>query len=213
MKKIISIFSAIFMFSVIGCITSTSPYEENGRRYTSRGSSVDKSISLYLDTPMHLPENRVNDFLPTLEIIFEKSEALDYSFGLSYYKDKNSRLSPPNPEDIQGFYASFSVTGGSSVNAEKNESFDKNVTDTKDVNYYTMFVLMNGTDYENKEIKTKVYFRQLEAKRPAVAVMIMLKNENENGNYEYLVDVKTGDIQVYKYSIDGEATPLPDYLK
>ena len=210
MKKLFLLqLSVIFIFAIVSCKSSAFP-NEDGRQYTISGNSDSETIVLSLSTSLDLPSNRINDFLPTLEAIFNNFSSLDCYLNVSFYQENITKFSPPT---VLPSIILFAYSNGGNIVVE-DTGFDKDIVDIKNPKYYTSSIILNGTDNrtsESKDIEAKMYFRQLEVDKPNMVIMIMIKNDS--GDHEYLTSVETSNVQIYKYQIDEKPIPLPDYLQ
>jgi len=161
MKKILLLLIIpIFMSGC--CATETFGYD------MSSNSAGDHSMISY-HTDHKLPESSVHDFLGTI-VLFLTEPMIDYSTGVSIVYGKD------NKEFSTSFY------NNEQVSVENNDSFKDNVTDLKDVNYYTTIITYSEALFE-VENTIKLYFRQ--ALNPTViSYMIRVKPHNAT-DYEY----------------------------
>jgi len=136
--------------------------------YMSSNSTGDHSMISYY-TDHKLPESSIQDFLGTI-VLFLTEPMIDYATSVYVFYG----------EDNKEFSANF--YNNEQVSVEKNSNFNDNITDLKDINYYTTIITANSR-WAGIERAIQLYFRQ-DRDPTVISFMIRIKPHNATG-YEY----------------------------
>ena len=150
-------------------------------------------------TAYPLPEHRTKDFLSTMLLIMSEPELHNEVYlALGYEGDKGT---------------SFYSQNGSQMNIifESNSNYDNNLTDPKNVNYYTNIMTFDQT-MSGVEHTVQMHLRQDLNSTTTISFMTMKKSHNVT-NYEYVGNVFVNQMSITPAHIGTNPKPLPDILK
>ena len=184
------------LFLVCFFLTSCLAPQE-GFNYTMSTDSTEINLGkISFHTEYELPQSRVKNFMNTIILFLTEQELKNDIFIEFYYNGKQG------DSFSKWFYSDTEVA------VTSNGSFDSNINNPKDINYYTTILSFEESHFEVKN-EMQIYLRQDKGSEK-INYMIMIKPYKASV-FEYLGHTVLKEITISPAG--GSKKPLPDVLK